>query len=113
MHSKRKDIDSPLALAEELGERLKQTRLNKNLTQNEVAEQAGISRRAVINAEKGKATLENFLAVLLVLNLTEQLHLFLPQQPISPIQLAKLQGEKRQRASGNKVSSVKEEMPEW
>lgn len=113
MHSNFRHINSPLALAEELGERLKQARLNKNLTQLEVAEHAGISRRAVINAEKGKATLEVFIAIMIALNLTEQLNLFLPPQPISPIQLAKLQGEKRQRASGRTTNFVKEETPEW
>lgn len=113
MHSKQNHSNSPLALAEELGERLKQARLNKNFTQLEVAEHAGISRRTVINAEKGKATLEVFVAIMMVLNLTEQLHLFLPPQPISPIQLAKLKGEKRQRASGRATTLVKEETPEW
>lgn len=90
---------SPMAITEQLGERLKLARLNKNMTQADVAQFIGISRRAVINAEKGKATLEVFVAILSALNLTAQLDLFLPQQPISPIQLAKLQGKKRQRAS--------------
>lgn len=113
MHFNNKQTNSPLALAEELGERLKQARLNKNFTQLEVAEHAGVSRRTVINAEKGKATLEVFVAIMIVLNLTEQLNLFLPPQPISPIQLAKLKGEKRQRASGRAANLVKEEAPEW
>src|SRR5699024_8000945 len=113
MHSQKNQITSPLALAEGLGERLKQARLNTNFTQLEVAEHAGISRRTVINPEKGKATLEVFVAIMMVLNLTEQLHLFLPPQPISPIQLAKLKGEKRQRASGRATTLVKEETPEW
>lgn len=113
MHPNNKQSNSPLVLAEELGERLKQARLNKNFTQLEVAEHAGVSRRTVINAEKGKATLEVFVAIMMVLNLTEQLHLFLPPQPISPIQLAKLKGEKRQRASGRSANLVKEEAPEW
>lgn len=46
---------SAIALAEQLGERLKQARLNQNLTQSEVAEFAGVARKTVINAEKGKA----------------------------------------------------------
>ncbi len=113
MHTNNTKISSPLALTEELGERLKQARLNKNLTQQDIAEHSGLSRRAVINAEKGKATLEAFVAILMALGLAEQLNLFLPPQPISPIQLAKLQGEKRQRASGRSRIMVKEETPEW
>ncbi|MCP4980609.1 MAG: helix-turn-helix transcriptional regulator [Gammaproteobacteria bacterium] len=104
--------ETPIAIAEELGERLKQARLNADMTQVEVAEQAGISRKAVINAEKGKAQLETLIAIMAALRLTDQLNNFLPVQEISPIQLAKLQGRKRQRASGQK-SSPTHEPYEW
>lgn len=90
------------ALAEEIGTRLKQARLNQDLTQSEVAELAGIARKTVLNAEKGKVQLDNLMAILIALELTAQLDLFLPQQDISPLQLAKLQGKKRQRASGQR-----------
>ena len=91
---------SPAALSELLGERLKLARLNQDLTQAQVAEQAGVSRKVVINAEKGKASLEVFVAVLQALNQVSQLDQFLPPQTLSPLQLAKLQGKRRQRASG-------------
>ena len=94
---------SPSAIAEILGERLKQARLNADMTQAQVAEQSGISRKAVLNAEKGKAQLETLIAILAALNLTSQLDNFLPIQKISPLQLAKLQGKKRQRASRHKT----------
>ena len=104
--------ESPAAIAEELGERLKQARLNQDLTQVDLANLAGVSRKAVLNAEKGKAQLETFVAILMALGLTQQLDLFLPKQTISPIQLAKLQGKVRKRASGlNPIRS--EELPEW
>ena len=103
---------SAAAIAEELGERLKQARLNQNLTQAEVAESVGVSRKQVINAEKGKAQLEMFVAILLALNLTGHLELFLPKQQISPLQLAQLQGRQRQRASGQKTVDEKGE-PQW
>ncbi|WP_078082889.1 helix-turn-helix transcriptional regulator [Microbulbifer mangrovi] len=93
---------SPAAIAEALGQRLKQARLNRDLTQIEVAERAGVSRKAVLNAEKGKAQLEVLVAILQALDLTAQLDSFLPPQPPSPIQLAKLQGKQRQRASGQR-----------
>lgn len=103
---------SASAIAEELGERLKQARLNNNLTQAEVANLAGVARKTILNAEKGKVQLEIFAAIMLALNLTGQLDLFLPRQEISPIQLAKLQGKKRRRASG-KHKIDKEDIPEW
>ncbi|MCT8350994.1 MULTISPECIES: helix-turn-helix transcriptional regulator [Photorhabdus] len=102
-----------LAIAEELGERLKQARLNNDLTQAEIAKLLGVTRKTVLNAEKGKVQLEIFVAVMAALNLTEQLNLFLPKQSISPIQLAKLQGKKRQRASGLRKKHIEEDTPEW
>jgi len=92
---------SPAAICEELGERLKQARLNANMTQLALAEQAGVSRKVVINAEKGKVQLLALVAMLQVLQLTQQLDNFLPKPTLSPIQLAKLQGKQRQRASGH------------
>ncbi len=103
---------APSAIAEELGERFKQARLNADMTQIDVADQAGVSRKAVLNAEKGKGQLEVFIAILSALNLTSQLENFLPVQEISPIQLSKLKGRKRQRASGQR-SSGEQEAPEW
>ena len=103
---------SAAALAEEIGERLKQARLNRDLTQSEVAALAGVARKTVINAEKGKVQLDIMLAILMALDLTEQIDLFLPKQEISPLQLAKLHGKKRQRASAHRVNKEKE-LPEW
>lgn len=113
---------SPAAVAEVLGQRLKQARLNRDLTQIEVAEHAGVSRKAVLNAEKGKTQLEVLIAILQALDLTAQLDNFLPPQPPSPIQLAKLQGKQRQRASGQRKHGEEgdggenqdsQEEPEW
>jgi len=106
------DKKTPMAIAEELGERLKQARLNQNLTQLDVSEIAGVTRHAVMQAEKGKVQLEIFVAILAALNLDAHLDLFLPKQLISPVQLAKLQGKQRQRASGQKVQDD-EDMSSW
>jgi putative transcriptional regulator len=112
-------VQTPHAIAEILGTRLKQARLNQNLTQNDVAEQIGLTRKAIMNAEKGQVSVQHFVAILQTLGLTSQLDLFLPERPISPIQLLKLQGKKRQRASISKheQSNISKqppnESPEW
>lgn len=93
------DSASPYAIASELGDRIRTARLNADLTQQALAQKAGISIKAVTNSEKGKSTLESFIAILIALNITEQLNSFIPTQELSPIQLAKLQGKKRQRAT--------------
>ena len=101
--------NSAFSLSKELGARLKQARLNQNLTQLEVSERAGLSRKTILNAEKGKVYLDAFVAILLALDLEDQLDLMLPPQIISPIQLSKMQGKKRQRASGSPTKSIEGE----
>jgi len=103
---------SPNAIAAELGQRLKQARLNADLTQIQVADSAGVSRKSVLNAEKGQTQLETFVAIMGALNLLQQLEQFLPVQAISPIQLAKLHGKKRQRATGTNKNTQKT-APKW
>ncbi len=106
---------SPASIAEELGNRLKQARLNADLTQAEVASQAGLNRRTILNAEKGKVQLENLVAILVSMEMAEQLNMFLPVQEISPVQLAKLKGRERQRASRSKKRNARtiEDQPSW
>ena len=62
--------------------------------------------------DPGKAQLEVLVAIMGALKLTAQLDNFLPPQDISPVQLAQLQGRKRQRASGQR-SATAQEPPEW
>ncbi len=106
---------SPAAIAKELGNRLKQARLNADLTQAEVASRTGLNRRTILNAEKGAVQLNNLVAILVSMDMTDQLNMFLPGQEISPIQLAKLKGQERQRASRSKKSDpqIKEVKSSW
>ena len=84
----------------EIGERLKRHRLNRNLSQKEVAERAGIGLASVARLEDGKgSTLANFIRVLTALDALDSLDAFLPVPLISPIQLAKLHGKERRKAS--------------
>jgi len=105
---------SARAICQEMGQRLKQARLNANLTQKETAERAGLSVTAIQSAERGEALLETVVAVLMSLDMVEQIDNFVPEQQISPLQLVKLKGKKRRRASGNRVqSSPENNADEW
>ena len=105
---------TPHAIATELGDRIKVARLNADFTQKELAEKSGLSLKAVTNSEKGKSTLESFIAILVALELTEQLNSFIPKQEISPVQLAKLQGKERKRATGtSKTTTKRKDTPSW
>jgi transcriptional regulator with XRE-family HTH domain len=91
------------AVLEELGRRIQSQRLNANLVQADVAQKAGISRRALQNLESGRVcTLSLLIRVLRALGKLGQLETLLPESGPSPIQLAKLKGRERQRASGRR-----------
>ena len=97
-----KDLSVP-AICSILGDRLKKARLNKNLTQTQLAESTGLSKKKIIAAESGNARLDTIVAILAVLNQYEAINSFIPDAPYSPIQLMKLKGKRRQRASGAKI----------
>ena len=92
---------SDRALLTELGRRVQIQRLNLNLTQTELAEKAGISRRALQNLEGGHVcTLALLIRALRALGRLDALDAFLPEPGLSPLQLAKLKGRERKRAGG-------------
>lgn len=103
---------SPAAIAELLGERLKQARLNANITQEDLAKMAGVSLKIVRGAEHGKAQLVSFIAIMAALGLTDQLETFLPHQQISPLQLVSLKGKSRIRATAKVIPKDEGEL-EW
>jgi len=97
-----------------LGKQLRQMRLNKNLSQTELGESAGLSRSAISHMEsKGMGTMNKFIQILRALEKIEILDQFITEAPISPIQIAKLRGKTRKRASGNQQSEGNKEFPEW
>ena len=85
----------------ELGARLVQVRLDKNLTQAQLAIQAGISKRTVERLESGTpgTQLSAFIRVCRVLGLIEHLETLIPETAPSPITQLKLGGRRRRRAS--------------
>jgi len=96
------------AILAELGNRLKNRRLRFNRTQKELADAVKVSTNTIKSLEKGKGKLENLIPILRELQLMDQLDNFIPPQEISPIQLQKLQGRRRQRASGKREKDVSE-----
>ena len=93
------------AIATEIGRRLKTLRLNKNYSQEEMIEKTGLSIKAIRNAEKGKSTLATYIAVLRALNALDALENFIPETRISPLQLAKMNGKQRLKASRKRSDS--------
>lgn len=95
---------SDQAALDELGRRVQIHRLNMNLTQAAVAEKAGVSRRALQKLESGEScTLLVLIRILRALGKLDALDAFLPEPGLSPLQLAKLKGRERKRASGGRA----------
>ncbi|MEX0964526.1 MAG: helix-turn-helix transcriptional regulator [Pseudohongiellaceae bacterium] len=96
------DINKQLsesAVLQELGGRIALHRLNRNLTQAQLAKEAGVSLSTVNRMEAGNSTqLSNLVRVLRALGLTENLNLLIPPPAISPIQQLKMEGKARKRA---------------
>jgi transcriptional regulator with XRE-family HTH domain len=105
----RSDI-SDQAVLTGLGGRILQYRLNRNMTQEALAKEAGLSARTINRVEHGNSTqLSNLIRLLRSLGLLENMESLVPKPAISPIQQLKLHGKNRKRAS----SQVKEAGETW
>ena len=98
------------SILRELGSRLSGTRLEQNLTQEALAEGAGVSKRTIERLESGEVAtqLSGFLRVCRALGIVDRLDLLVPEPVPSPMALLKLQRRKRQRASGKKAGDAHE-----
>jgi transcriptional regulator with XRE-family HTH domain len=102
---------SDKALAKYIGAFVRHHRMEQNKTQDELAAAAGISRSTLSLLERGETvTVTTLIQVLRVLDQITVLGAFEVSETLSPLALAKLQKEKRQRASGKskKVENKKE-----
>ncbi len=92
---------SDTQIEQEMGNRLKNHRLDLNLTQEEVASRSGLSRRTITAIENGEgSTLGTLIAMLRALNALDTLESFLPDPGISPIAMTSmLQDAPRKYAS--------------
>ncbi len=91
---------SDSAIETEIGKRLKALRLRRNVTQQALADATGLSVTAIKGIEAGGGRLFTLITVLRELSALEQLEQFIPAALPSPLQLARHQGKKKQRASG-------------
>jgi len=97
---------SDKSVEEELGNRIKTLRLRKNLTQKELAEATILSLNVIKSLEVGRGKLSSLIAVLRELGSLDHLDSFIPEPSISPMQLAKMNGKQRERASGDRVKDT-------
>ena len=91
-------------LAGEIGSRLANIRLSRNIKQDTLAKTAGINVRTLRRIEAGHpSTFGNFLRVAKALELDEHLLMAIPSQEIRPIErVESRRGTERQRARPKK-----------
>ena len=88
------------AALKELGRRIARYRLNRNLTQSALAEEAGVSQRTLVRIEHGQSTqAANLIRILRALGFLENLEALVPAPAVSPLQQLQLHGKSRKRAS--------------
>lgn len=99
-------VQSDQVLGATIGAHLQTLRLKRNISLETVAENEAISRQTLhllLNQVKG--TLINLIAVLRALGELERLSSLLEDVMPSPLQIVRMEGKKRRRASGRRGAS--------
>ncbi len=102
------------AILAEIGERIAHHRLNLQLTQADLAEQAGVAKRTVERIEAGaSAQMSSMIRVFRVLDLLPGLNQMIPEAGPGPMDLLKRKGKARRRASGRRRAEQADEPWAW
>ena len=103
---------SDAALMAAIGNFIQWHRLNQNKSQDQIAEEAGISRSTLSLLERGeKVRIDSFIQILRTLDLLYVMDVFKVKDEISPIEYAKLKKKQRKKASPKrKINNDKEDL---
>ncbi|MGB5306663.1 MAG: helix-turn-helix domain-containing protein [Gammaproteobacteria bacterium] len=102
------------AILAEIGTRVARRRLDLQLTQADLAEQAGIAKRTVERIEAGaSAQMSSIIRILRVLDLLPGLEQLLPAAGTRPMDLLKRKGKVRQRASSRRRAEHSDKPWSW
>jgi putative transcriptional regulator len=94
-----------------LCKRLESIRLFRNITQAQLAEEAGVSPRTIGRLEKGQGvSMDTFIRIMMALNIQQNLEALLPDPTVRPIERVGIGAGERKRARPPK--SV-DELPTW
>jgi DNA-binding XRE family transcriptional regulator len=102
------------AILIELGRRLAERRIREGWTQAELAKQAGIGKRTLERIEAGNSCQTSVLVrVLRILGLEKELAGIIPKAGPSPMELWKMKGKERKRASSKTRAGTQEKKWNW
>ncbi len=92
-------LNSDKRVLDEIGARIARTRLERNVSQEQLATEAGVSKSTVERLEAGREVrMASFVRVLRALGLLERIEALLPEPLPSPVERLKLHGRQRKRA---------------
>src|SRR6188508_3428843 len=100
---------------QELGARLRAARLSRNLSQERLAEEAGVGRVTLQRLEEGRvnASLSILIRVLRALDLSEGLDQLIPAPGPSPLEEAERRGRPRRRAGAQRRQEQRDKGWRW
>lgn len=102
------------AVLEELGSRLALMRVQKNISQAQLALETGLAKRTIEYIESGRrASTSTFIRILRVLGILDRLDLVLPDSEPSPMEVLRSQGKRRKRASSRGIKSKESVSWKW
>ncbi len=102
------------AILAEIGARLARRRLDLQMTQAEVAEQAGVAKRTLERIEAGySAQMSSMIRLFRVLDLLPGLENLVPEAAPGPMDLLKRKDKPRQRASKRRRSEQSDKSWSW
>jgi len=108
------NYNTDATVLDELGRRLQRSRLERNVTQARLAEEAGISKTTLERIERGDdVRLNSFVRVLRALGQLDGLDHLVPEPLPSPIERVKLEGRRRRRAASHRDKTPPKAAPGW
>ena len=108
-------IDFSIATSDQieaaLCKRLESIRLSRNITQAQLAEEAGVSPRTIGRLEKGQGvSVDTFIRIMMALGIQQSLEALLPDPTVRPIERIGIGSGERKRARPTQAS---DEHPLW
>ncbi len=105
---------SDIEIIRQIGEFIKHTRIQQNITQSQLAKMAGLNRWTISKIENGDSiTLTSLIQILRALDVLHVLEGFEVIDEISPIAYAKLQEKKRKRARTKPMDNKQNDNLGW
>jgi transcriptional regulator with XRE-family HTH domain len=102
-------LQSDDAILKEIGRRLARRRMDQGHTQADLAEQAGVSKRTVERIESGHSSqMSSMIRILRVLGWLAGIDQLFPETGPSPMDLLRMKGKQRQRASGRRTQNTED-----